>query len=67
MCASELSPTARAREFPPGLDWMNTEAPLTLAQLRGKVVVLDFWTYGCINCIHVIPDLKQAASSCAMA
>ena len=51
--------TEPAPEFPDGLDWLNTEAPLSLSQLRGKVVVLDFWTYGCINCIHVIPDLKQ--------
>ena len=48
-----------AFEFPPGLDWLNTEAPLRIADLRGKVVLLDFWTYGCINCIHVIPDLKR--------
>lgn len=46
-------------EFPAGLDWLNTDGPLTLAQLRGKVVILDFWTYGCINCMHVIPDLKR--------
>lgn len=49
---------APAVEFPPGLDWINTDQPLTLEQLRGKVVLLDFWTYGCINCIHVIPDLQ---------
>ncbi len=48
-----------APEFPAGLDWLNTERPLTLDQLKGKVVVLDFWTYGCINCLHVIPDLKR--------
>jgi thiol-disulfide isomerase/thioredoxin len=30
-----------------------------LAALRGKIVLLDFWTYGCINCIHIIPDLKK--------
>ncbi len=47
----------RAPEFPRGLDWLNTDHPLSLAQLRGKVVVLDFWTYCCINCIHVIPKL----------
>jgi thiol-disulfide isomerase/thioredoxin len=51
--------TTPAPEFPPGLDWLNTERPLTLDQLKGKVVVLDFWTYGCINCMHVIPDLKR--------
>lgn len=48
-----------APEFPTGLDWLNTGRPLTLSELRGKVVLLDFWTYGCINCIHIIPDLKQ--------
>ncbi len=51
--------TTPAHEFPAGLDWLNTEGPLGLADLRGKVVLLDFWTYGCINCMHVIPDLKR--------
>jgi DNA-binding beta-propeller fold protein YncE len=51
--------TTPAPEFPVGLDWLNTDRPLALAQLRGKIVILDFWTYGCINCIHVIPDLKR--------
>ncbi len=48
-----------APEFPDGLDWLNSARPLSLSELRGKVVLLDFWTYGCINCIHVIPDLKR--------
>ena len=48
---------APAPEFPPGLDWINTDRELTMEELRGKIVLLDFWTYGCINCIHVIPDL----------
>ena len=43
----------RAPEFPPELQWLNTDRPLTLAALRGKLVLLDFWTYGCINCLHV--------------
>ncbi|MGI9646926.1 MAG: thioredoxin-like domain-containing protein [Acidimicrobiia bacterium] len=51
--------TDPAPEFPAGLDWLNTAAPLTIAGLAGKVVLLDFWTYGCINCIHIIPDLKR--------
>lgn len=48
-----------APEFPAGLTWFNVERPLTLAGLTGKVVVLDFWTQGCINCQHIIPDLKR--------
>jgi DNA-binding beta-propeller fold protein YncE len=46
----------------PGLDgavdWLNVAAPVSIAQLRGKVVILDFWTYGCVNCMHVLRDLK---------
>ena len=49
----------RAPELTGGRGWLNTEKPLTLAALKGKVVLLDFWTYGCINCIHIIPDLKR--------
>ena len=37
--------TVRAPEFPPGLDWLNTDHPLRLAELRGRIVLLDFWTY----------------------
>ncbi|KAK2419036.1 bifunctional riboflavin kinase/FMN phosphatase [Trifolium repens] len=44
-------------EFPSKLDWLNT-APLQFCRdLQGKVVLLDFWTYCCINCMHVLPDL----------
>jgi thiol-disulfide isomerase/thioredoxin len=49
----------RAPELEGGRGWLNTDAPLTLAGLRGKVVLLDFWTYGCVNCMHIIPDLKR--------
>ncbi len=48
-----------APELKKNLDWLNTDKPLSLAELRGKIVLLDFWTYGCINCIHIIPDLKK--------
>lgn len=41
-----------------GAVWFNTERPLSLADLRGKLVLLDFWTYCCINCLHVLEDLK---------
>ncbi|HZG53173.1 MAG TPA: thioredoxin-like domain-containing protein [Pyrinomonadaceae bacterium] len=60
---SEMSIPDRGRVRAPELGnnrgWLNTDQPLSLAALRGKVVLLDFWTYGCINCIHVIPDLKR--------
>ena len=48
-----------APEFPEGLDWLNVDSPLALQDLEGRFVLLDFWTYGCINCIHVIPDLHR--------
>jgi len=48
-----------APEFPKGAAWLNTDKPLSLKALRGKVVLLDFWTYGCINCLHILPDLKK--------
>ncbi|MEO6589822.1 MAG: thioredoxin-like domain-containing protein [Pyrinomonadaceae bacterium] len=49
----------RAPELTGGKSWLNTDKPLSIAGLKGKVVLLDFWTYGCINCIHIIPDLKK--------
>jgi DNA-binding beta-propeller fold protein YncE len=59
--ASPTGPTAtdQAPDFPAGHTWFNVSQPLTMAQLRGKVVVLDFWTLGCINCQHIIPDLTR--------
>src|SRR5437879_3729742 len=49
----------RAPELTGDRGWLNTDKPLSLAALKGKVVLLDFWTYGCINCMHIIPDLKK--------
>lgn len=48
----------RAPDFPADFPWLNSK-PLSLRGLRGKVVLLDFWTYGCINCQHILPDLKR--------
>ena len=48
-----------APEFPAELDWINIDNPLTMNGLLGKIVILDFWTYGCINCLHIIPVLEQ--------
>jgi thiol-disulfide isomerase/thioredoxin len=39
-------------------NWLNS-APLTIASLRGKVVLIDFWTYGCINCVRTLPHVTQ--------
>ena len=38
--------------------WINTDRPLDLIALRGRVVVLDFWTFACVNCLHVIDELR---------
>lgn len=49
-----LSKPYNAPEFT-GLDgWLNSQ-PLTIQGLQGKVVLVDFWTYSCINCIHTLP------------
>ena len=49
----------RAPELTGDKGWLNTDKPLSIAALKGKIILLDFWTYGCINCIHIIPDLKK--------
>ena len=47
-------------DFPAGATWFNTSTPFSLTgNLKGQIVVLDFWTYCCINCIHLIPRLKK--------
>ncbi|GFO25865.1 nhl repeat-containing protein 2-like [Plakobranchus ocellatus] len=47
------------RNFPKGLDWLNVSEELSLDnQLKGKLVILDFFTYCCINCMHILPDLE---------
>jgi thiol-disulfide isomerase/thioredoxin len=55
----EYEGKVNAPEFPEGMEWLNTDRPLSIRQLRGKIVLLDFWTYCCINCMHIIPDLKK--------
>jgi thiol-disulfide isomerase/thioredoxin len=49
----------KAQELEGGVAWLNTAGPVRLKDLRGKVVVLDFWTLCCINCIHTFPDLAR--------
>ncbi|MFL5893979.1 MAG: cytochrome c biogenesis protein DipZ [Thermoleophilaceae bacterium] len=56
----ELANLGRAPEFTGNQQWFNTPGnrPITLRSLRGKVVLVDFWTYTCINCIRTLPYLK---------
>ena len=39
--------------------WLNVDSPLRIADLRGKVVMVEMWTFGCINCQNVMPSLKE--------
>jgi thiol-disulfide isomerase/thioredoxin len=48
----------QAPEFKGINQWLNSQ-PLTMQQLRGKVVLVDFWTYTCINCIRTLPYVKS--------
>jgi sugar lactone lactonase YvrE len=59
MAPRNYAGTVNAPDFPTGLDWLNADRPLSMKDLRGKVVLLDFWTYCCINCQHVIPQLRK--------
>ncbi len=49
---------SKAKDFPKDFVWLNTDRPLSLEDLKGHVVILDFWTYCCINCMHTLPDLE---------
>lgn len=58
--AATLPDFGAAPEFNGIERWLNSE-PLTLAQLRGRVVLVDFWTYACINCIRTLPHVNRWA------
>lgn len=47
----------KAHDFPKDFAWLNTVRPLSLEDLKGQVIVLDFWTYCCINCMHTLSTL----------
>ncbi|MAM46894.1 MAG: hypothetical protein CMJ91_09565 [Planctomycetes bacterium] len=53
----KLADKLKAPDFAAGKEWFNSPSLSLKRELRGKIVVLDFWTYCCINCIHVLPDL----------
>lgn len=53
----EMRGAEQIPEFPSGAQWLNAP-PLRLSrELQGRVVLLDFWTFCCINCMHILPDL----------
>ncbi|MGH8089856.1 MAG: hypothetical protein ACREO6_00195, partial [Rudaea sp.] len=58
----ESTPRMNARiaapELPASLDWVNTDTPPNLAALRGRVTLIHFWTFDCVNCRNVLPDLR---------
>ena len=58
---SRYSGPVNAPEFPAGLDWLNTSEPLSIRSLRGKIILLEFWTFCCINCHHNLAPLRAFA------
>lgn len=55
-----MTNTKKAPGLDVGLGWFNTDKPLRFdRELQGQVVVLDFWTYCCIDCMHILPDLAS--------
>lgn len=59
-----MARTVRAPELV-GRGWLNTAGPLRLADLRGRFVLLDFWTFCCVNCLHVLDELRPVEAAWA--
>src|SRR4051794_40012657 len=55
----EAKARPQAPELEGGTAWLNVSNPLKIGDLKGRVIVLDFWTLCCINCIHTLPDLAK--------
>lgn len=53
-----VAPSVNAPGFPSNLTWLNSKT-LTMEELKGRVVLIDFWTYSCINCQRTLPYLKK--------
>jgi thiol-disulfide isomerase/thioredoxin len=62
IASAPLHDRGAAPEFTGIETWLNS-APLTLAGLRGQVVLVDFWTYSCINCIRTLPHVNRWAET----
>ena len=56
--APRSGPRVRAPQYPEDGRWLNTDRPLSHQQLRGRFQLLDFWTFCCANCLHVIDELR---------
>ena len=54
-----LKERIHAPDFTGATAWLNVDEPLSIERLRGQVVILDFWTYCCVNCMHVLPVLRD--------
>lgn len=63
--ALAVMPRIHAPDLPTDATWLNVTRPLASDDLRGKVVLLDFWTYACINCLHTLPVLAQVSRELA--
>ncbi|HYV34524.1 MAG TPA: thioredoxin-like domain-containing protein, partial [Gemmataceae bacterium] len=57
--AAATATGGKAPELDGGTAWLNSAGPIKLADLKGRIVLLDFWTLCCINCIHTLPDLAK--------
>lgn len=56
---AEMVTSVNAPAFPRDAAWLNVKQPLTITDLKGKVVLLDFWTYCCVNCLNAMPQVKR--------
>src|SRR5882757_5431561 len=61
MAAAMAEQSQTAPDFVGINNWFNSQ-PLKLADLRGKVVLVDFWTYGCVNCVNTLPHVTELYS-----
>jgi sugar lactone lactonase YvrE/thiol-disulfide isomerase/thioredoxin len=55
---SKVNARVAAPELSAALDWINTDEPLSLAGMRGRVVLLNFWSFDSVNCVNVLPDIR---------
>lgn len=53
----------RAPEFPSNLAWINSDHPLSIKEFRGRIVILHFWTFCCINCMHALAQLREVEAA----